>query len=230
MQKSLLLLFLVLLSGAGAGTASAQTRSQDSDLREDSDLPQQNPGIRVRERTDDPVSYSGPGDADPFWSLDRVLVGGGFGASFGTVLFVEASPTIAYFITPMLRFGIGGTYRYVNDQRIFFEYKAHVYGGRAFVQHDIFGGLFAHAEYENLRARYITGEDAQTNFLFPSALIGGGYAIPMGASTSRKNNREIQQSYRSMMQIQVLYPISLNSGFSQYFYPVDIRMMLLFNL
>ena len=213
-------------------SASSQTRDPDGDLRDDNELLQDNQPtnqpdnqpatIRITETEERepaqelPLNVNSPS----FWSLDRLVVGGGLGASFGSVLYIELSPTALYFITDMFRVGGGMTYRYVNDTSPGSEYKANVIGGRAIAQHEIFGGLFAHAEYEYLKARYFE-DNLNAEINFPSFLVGGGYAMPIGGGS--KNGPES----RSMIQLQVLYPISLNPGYSLYFYPVEIRMAVL---
>ena len=217
-------------------SASSQTRNPDGDLRDDNELLQDNQPtnqpdnqpatIRIKETEAKEPAQELPLNADSpsFWSLDRLVVGGGLGASFGSVVYIELSPTALYFVTDMFRVCGGMTYRYVNDTRPFLEYKANVIGGRAIAQHEIFGGLFAHAEYEYLKARYFEGDNLNAEINFPSFLVGGGYAMPIGGGT--KYGRES----RSMIQLQVLYPISLNSGYSLYYYPVEIRMAVLIGL
>lgn len=127
----------------------------------------------------------------------RFLAGGSIGASFGTITSVDVSPLFGYRITDMFRAGIGFTYQYINNKQIFFDYKLSLIGGRAWAQHDIIMGIFAHAEYEYLNARFSSGDNPPEGSNYPSILLGGGYAAPIGEA--------------SALQIQILYPISVSS-------------------
>jgi hypothetical protein len=224
---------LVLLVCACAAPAWSQVRNPDGDLRQDRD--ETLPGREQQEVRRNLPPSNEPEDV-PFWSWRRMLVGGSLGASFGSVIFVEVSPTVAYHITPMLRLGGGMTYRYVNDTRNFFPfqaYKANVWGGRAFVQHDLFYGVFLHGEYEYLRANYLSEGTSPEEYRFPSVLVGGGYAMPLGGRASGQGGPALTNkslTNRSMLQLQVLHPITLNPGNSLYFYPVELRMSILVNI
>lgn len=226
----------------------AQSRDRDGDLRQDiplqpvepatDTLPKADPVpekptavVTVKTLDDEPYTPEQP----DFWSLDRVLVGGGFSAGFGTVISLDVSPTVMYHLTGMMRFGVGMSYRYFNDTRDFFAFKANVLGGRAILQHDILLGFFAHAEYEYMRARYFEGDNPPAQINFPTALLGGGYAIPLGGGSSVGGgmlDTKTVDDISSMMQIQVLYPVSLNSGYSLYGYdiPIEFRLVVLIQL
>jgi hypothetical protein len=177
--------------------ASLLTQAQQGDMRSGS------------------ATFELPPPPDPF-SIERLLVGGSVGASLGNVVFVDVSPALGYRVTDLMRLGAGFTYRYINDRRFTIPYKQSVLGWRAWAQHDLFFGFFAHVEYENLTARFSEGGTPTFNGRFPTALLGGGYSMSMGN--------------RSVAQIQVLYPVSLNPGFSLYTAPVDIRVGFLFGL
>jgi hypothetical protein len=227
-----LLLVLGLLLGLCAGFPSgamAQVRNPDGDLREERE-----PVIQVRERTYDPDTMpTAPAIPGSFWSVDRLLVGGSLGASLGSVVFLDLSPTVAYQITGTFRVGVGSTYRYINNRLPFQEYKANIYGGRLFAQQDLFLGIFAHAEYEFLKARYIEGEIASAGLNFPSALVGLGYAMPLDGQPAPGlvgANRSSGMLARSMVQLQFLYPVSLNPGYSLYPFPIDYRVSILIGL
>lgn len=161
------------------------------------------------------ATFALPPPEDPL-SLERVLVGGSLGASVGTVVFVDVSPAVGYRVTDLMRVGAGFTYRYLNDRRFTIPFKQSVIGWRAWAQHDLFFGFFAHVEYENLTARFSEGNTPTFAGRFPMAMLGGGYAMEMGA--------------KSVAQIQVLYPVALNPGNSLYFSPIDIRFAFLFGL
>lgn len=224
--RGLLLVMLVLSLPA---TLSAQVRKPDGDLREERE-----PVIQVRERTYEPDTLKAePSGPHSFWSFDRMYVGGSFGASLGSVIFLDLSPTAAYQVSSSFRVGVGTTYRYINNRLPFQEYKANIYGGRIFAQQDLVLGIFAHAEYEFLKAQYIEGEVVAGTVRFPSALFGLGYAMPLDGQPASGLNQPSRSSgilARSMVQLQLLYPVSLNPGFSLYYFPVDYRVSVLIAL
>lgn len=59
---------------------------------------------------------------------DRLYYGGNFGASFGTITFVDVSPLVGAMINNRLSGGVGATYQYFNDRR-FFGGSNTLYGG-----------------------------------------------------------------------------------------------------
>ncbi|MFT7588836.1 MAG: hypothetical protein ACI959_001049 [Limisphaerales bacterium] len=175
MKYSIFTVLVLLLSFSAFGQTDEQSNEQTE------------PGTWTRE---DPIPKKNPVDK-------RFIAGGSIGASFGTVTSVDISPLFGYKLTEMLRAGVGFTYQYINNKQFPYDYKLSLIGGRAWVQHDIIMGIFAHAEYEYLNARYSTGDNKPEEGLnFPSILLGGGFAAPIGAA--------------SALQIQVLYPISVN--------------------
>lgn len=153
---------------------------------------------------------------DELLSVERLLLGGSLGASIGDVIFVDVSPTVGYRLTDLMRVGAGFTYRYQNDRRPFGFGKQRVLGGRAWVQHDLFFGFFAHAEYENLSSRWEGNDGSIFQQRYPMVMLGGGYSMELGE--------------KSVTQIQILYPVSLNPGQSLYFFPIDVRINFLFGL
>ncbi len=130
---------------------------------------------------------------------DRIVVGGNVGAGFGNFTYVDVSPLAGYRFTKSLTAGIGFTYQYykVNYNDPFFtaDYKGNVIGGRIFTEYDIFYGLFAHVEYEQLWYNF-TFEDAslgEYKGVVPALYLGGGYNFMIGEN--------------SKFQIMVLYDV-----------------------
>lgn len=106
---------------------------------------------------------------------DRLFYAGGFGAQFGNVTFIEASPIIGIGITETIRAGVGFSYMYFQDRIA--KYQTNIYGGRVFSQADIYAGFFAHVEYEILNGEFeFVGERTNLN----SFLVGGGYRASLG--------------------------------------------------
>lgn len=128
-----------------------------------------------------------PRNRDRFFQPDRLFVGGGLGAGFGTHTYVNVSPIVGYFLTERLAVGLGGLYQYYNFRPQNFD--THVYGGSVFGRFYILEQLFAHAEYEliNLEGFVLdaSGNVVERGRLNVDALyLGGGYAQPIGRNSA----------------------------------------------
>ena len=122
---------------------------------------------------------------DKRFDWKRVIVGGGFGATFGTITAVDISPLAGYYITEDLLGGLGVTYQFLNDKRYTPDLKTHVYGGSVFGRYFIYEGLFAHAEYELLNYEvflvdYVGNIYDRERVTIPGLLLGGGYQFGVG--------------------------------------------------
>ncbi|MDX5418181.1 MAG: hypothetical protein LPK14_02630 [Hymenobacteraceae bacterium] len=84
--------------------------------------------------------------------IDRLYFGGSFGLQFGTYTNISLLPIVGYRVTDQFNVGGGIVYHFIRSNRVTLQN----YGGRAFAQHEILGGLLnsgavvAHAEYELL--------------------------------------------------------------------------------
>lgn len=112
-----------------------------------------------------------------FW--EKVTVGGNFGLQFGTVTFVDVSPTFGYRFTDKFTAGPGITYRYLKFRG--FEGSS-LYGGRLFARHRIGRQFFVQSEYESLNTEYVTGNPdfPISRTWVPGFFLGGGLFQPVG--------------------------------------------------
>ena len=113
----------------------------------------------------------------PFWSWDKVYVGGGLGMWFGNPTFVNVAPNIGYKITERYSAGLGVRYLYIDDR--FYNYKLNIYGGSIFNRLIITDFLFAHAEYELVK---VIEQASSTSFNLENVWVGGGYRQVTGNS------------------------------------------------
>jgi len=114
---------------------------------------------------------------------DRIVVGGGFGAQFGTVTYVELSPTVGYLVTDNWLAGIGGRYIYLEEKFASYSFKTNIYGGNLFTQYYFYlfeESFVAHAEYELLNLETAIGSEQRINI--SSVFVGGGYRAAIGES------------------------------------------------
>jgi hypothetical protein len=145
--------------------------------------------------------------------LDRVVVGGGLSASFGDFASVYISPIVGYKVTDDLLAGIGFTYQYVsfNDPYNYYQdYKSNLIGGKVFGQYNLFYGLFAHLEYEQLwydlkfeDGTFFAGKE-------PALFPGIGYNLKLGKS--------------AYFQLMAMYNLLWQSDSFIYGNPFQIRM------
>lgn len=114
----------------------------------------------------------------------RFVVGGYLGAQFGNFTAIDISPLVGYRVTPKFTPGLGMTYQYVSFKDptgYYMPYNINIIGPRIFANHDLFYGLFAHAEYEYLWYNY---DDSFTSYrdTQPGLFLGGGLNLAAGAN------------------------------------------------
>jgi len=163
------------------------------DYPEDDNNYESEPSRQTSQQKEDRQEKSSPDkpqhDKD-FFNWNDAFVGGSFGAQFGSVVFVNASPNFGYYFTDNIVGGIGATYMFLHDKRLANNLKMHVYGGRLFGRYHIIEGLFAHAEYEVLRQQVVledvnvTTNQERDGVTVPSLLLGAGYSQSLGGRSS----------------------------------------------
>ena len=111
---------------------------------------------------------------------DRMFFGGSFGASFGSVTFINVSPVVGYMVSPRLSAGVGVLYQYVRDERFPGDpIERNDWGLNVFSRFLLVPPIFLHAEYEYLNYDYISDRLG-----FNSFLAGGGIAQPISRNAS----------------------------------------------
>lgn len=111
------------------------------------------------------------------------IVGGYFGATFGSTTCIDFSPHGAYYlIKDHLALGIGINYTYYMEYYASnYYYNAHVLGGSVYLQGYFLRFLCAHAEFNCYGYR----DSYQNQWLtVPGVYIGGGYRQKIGQSLS----------------------------------------------
>lgn len=120
-------------------------------------------------------------NAQSGFSWDRVLVGGNFGASLGSVeTSIALSPNIGYRITERFTLGTGVIYQYYRYRTSIFDVKFNNYGAKLFGTFQLNDFLILHSEYESLNIDYVTynslgNPDGTRQRTIGSMFVGGGY-------------------------------------------------------
>lgn len=106
---------------------------------------------------------------------DRVTIGGGLGMTFGSITYIEVSPTFGYYLTDNILAGIGGNYTYYSEKAT--NFNTSLYGGRIFGEY-VFENIpfLAHAEIELINIESYDNE--RINIINP--YIGGGLKQSFG--------------------------------------------------
>lgn len=116
---------------------------------------------------------------------DRIVTGGGFGLSFGSVQdFVSVSPQIGYRVTAKLIAGTGFTYRYTNYKYYSPSIKLNDYGVNPFLRFTVYRNIFIQAEYEYLNYEFPVTTRETIRRDFNSVFAGGGFVQPVGERVS----------------------------------------------
>ena len=116
---------------------------------------------------------------------ERVYTGGGVGAGFGNVVWVQVAPLVGYRITNKFSAGIGVNYRYANYTIFTPKITTNDIGTSVFARYSIKPPFFAQVEYERLNYERINILDfSKTRRGNNAFLIGGGMWQPVGRNTS----------------------------------------------
>jgi len=107
---------------------------------------------------------------------NRVTIGGGLGMTFGSITYINISPTFGYYLTDNFVAGTGGIYTYYSDNVNM--YSTHTYGARIFSEYFVNQTpIMFHAETEWLNLFHYD-EDRRIDVL--SVLLGGGIRQKFG--------------------------------------------------
>lgn len=117
---------------------------------------------------------------------DRFFIGGNLGLNFGSLTYINISPTIGYRVTEKFGVGLGPSYSYYSDNRDKnYKYSTNTYGGRLFTQYQLLESVLLYSEYEMINVEV-------PNLLFTklirtnvsSLFVGGGYTQQFGRGNS----------------------------------------------
>ncbi|MCK5468288.1 MAG: hypothetical protein KAI99_07265 [Cyclobacteriaceae bacterium] len=118
--------------------------------------------------------------------LDKVFVGGGFGAGFGNYTYINISPIIGYRVTPKLSAGLRLMYQYTTFDYYDFQeqrtknYQGNDFGVGGFARFMVYGPVYLQAEYEHLNYDGLYTDGTSSRDSFDSFMAGGGIAQPVG--------------------------------------------------
>jgi hypothetical protein len=115
---------------------------------------------------------------------DRWFVGGGLGASFGTVDSIALAPMIGLHVVPRFDVGTQLYYRWVKDGRYSPSVSTNDYGVTLFARARVVAQLFLEADYQYTNYEYLTAPGSTSRATYNSFLAGAGYAIPLGHGAS----------------------------------------------
>ena len=125
---------------------------------------------------------------------ERLFFGGNFSLQFGTVTFIELSPSIGYKLTKKLSMAGGPIYMYYNDKSYTPDFNTNIFGSHVYSRLLLFepseetaplnfgGSLFAQVEYEwlSMENKLRFGYNANGRFDLHSIYVGGGLQFPLG--------------------------------------------------
>jgi len=143
----------------------------------------------------------------------RFFFGGGIGAAFGAVDYLEIAPLVGFRAAPRLDLGLQPFYRWTNDGRYGTSVEYTDYGARLFARVRIIKSFFAEADYEFTSYEYANYPyPGTTRASYNSFLAGGGYTIPLGGHAGMYfsalydfnfNGNDPYSAYDSPVQFQV---------------------------
>lgn len=117
--------------------------------------------------------------------MDKLVIGGSFGAAFGDITFIDISPTVGYLVSDNVLLGIGGKYIYFKDNTPGYKFQTNIYAGSLFGQYFFLENFVAHAEYE-LMNRGFSRDPSRfelERINVHSVFLGGGYRGSLGGNS-----------------------------------------------
>lgn len=113
---------------------------------------------------------------------DRLFFGGNLGLSFGSLTYINVSPTVGVRLTEKVGVGAGPVYSYFEDRSDRRNvYRTEIFGGRLFSQYQVMENVMVYGEYElvnmevpDLLFQRLVRENISSLFL------GGGYLHRIG--------------------------------------------------
>ncbi len=111
---------------------------------------------------------------------DKLFFGGGIGASFGDVDYIEIAPMIGYRIDLRLSTGVGVFWRSRSDNRYSPSIDTTDYGGNVFMEAIVAHPLFIRVEYEYVDFEFPLAGGGTLRDSSSSVLVGAGVFHPLG--------------------------------------------------
>ena len=123
---------------------------------------------------------------------ERLFFGGSFGLQFGTITYIDISPTVGLWVLPRVAIAAGPSYIYYKNK--IFNEETSILGGSFYTQYllvenlsnvlplGLNTGIFLHLEDEllSLESRYWRDPNASGRFVANNVLFGGGIRQQMG--------------------------------------------------
>jgi len=109
---------------------------------------------------------------------DRLFFGGGVGASFGTVDYVEIAPMLGFRVVPRVDLGLQPFYRWTSSS----SGSTNDYGARVFARVRIVSSFFGEADYQYTSYEYPIYGGGTTRSTHNAFLAGAGYTVSLGHS------------------------------------------------
>ena len=120
---------------------------------------------------------------------DRLYTGGNVAFNIASdrgipIYFFETSPFLGYKVDQKFSVGLGAKYIYIGSKQANFTYS--VYGGNIFSRYKFTESLFAHAEFEVLRAYNLDPNSTSQNVraTVPMLFAGAGYNYSIGGTVN----------------------------------------------
>ena len=169
-------------------------------------------------QTSDPPSPETPPPATPPPAkqkspvLKRFFFGGGVGASFGDVDYIEVAPLVGFKVLPRFDLGVQPFYRWIDDGRYSPSVTTSDYGVTLFARVRVWSGLFVEGDYQFTSYEYPNVGGGTTRDTYNTFLAGGGYAFPVGGNVGfyvsalydfSYDGNDVNRPYDSPVRVQV---------------------------
>jgi hypothetical protein len=144
--------------------------------------------------------------------LHRFFFGGGVGAAFGEIDYIEVAPMVGFKVLPRFDVGLQPFYRWADDSRYSPSVSTTDYGATLFARVRVVAGFFVEADYQYTNYEYPHAGGGTTRASYDSFLAGAGYAFPMGSHVAfytsalydfSYDSNDVNRAYDSPVRLQV---------------------------
>jgi hypothetical protein len=145
-------------------------------------------------------------------ALQRFFFGGGVGASFGDVDYIEIAPLVGFKVLPRFDLGLQPFYRWIDDGRYSPSVTTSDYGATLFARVRVVAGFFVEGDAQFSSYEYPNAGGGTTRDTYNTFLAGGGYAIPVGGHVGlyvsalydfNYDGNDVNRPYDSPVRVQV---------------------------
>ncbi|NPD85975.1 hypothetical protein HNS38_14475 [Lentimicrobium sp. L6] len=173
-MKNLLIIILLATFGLSVLAQQSDTLVKDESAQHEQANQHQ---VQPKNKAEKPKEKSS-------FKMNKVIIGGSLGFSFGSVTSVRINPLLGYKLTPKLTTGVTGLYEYNSYDYYGYGRQSYSnYGGSVFSRFRFVPMAYLHAEFSYINYELSRLNNEKYRQGVPFIFLGGGFAQRIGRNT-----------------------------------------------